>query len=77
MITLDSDPKLNAVNIGASILRLLVKSDYVENEIDSLYVRIKNEYGASYEVFVYTLDWLYIIGAIDLSEQGKITHATQ
>jgi len=76
MITIDSDPKLNPINIGASILNKLAVSDYTEIEISMLYQNIKNEFNASYDVFVYSLDWLFIIGAIQLSEKGNITYAT-
>lgn len=74
MITIDSDPKLNPVNIGAFILNRMAASDYTEIEIDVLYENVKNEFNASYDIFVYTLDWLYIAGAICLSENGKIAH---
>ncbi|MEZ8234782.1 ABC-three component system middle component 6 [Vibrio splendidus] len=76
MITLDSDPTLNPVNIGAMILTSISESDYTEVKIQDLYYLVKKEFGASYDVFAYTLDWLYIIGAINLSEDGLIEHAT-
>jgi len=76
MITIDSDPKLNPINIGASILNKMANSEYAEIEIETLYGSIKEEFNASYDVFVYTLDWLFIVGAIKLSEQGKIAYAT-
>lgn len=77
MITIDSDPKLNPVNIGAFILNRMAVSDYteIEIEIDILYEDVKDKFNASYDIFAYTLDWLFIAGAICLSENGKITHA--
>lgn len=74
MITIDSDPKLNPVNIGAFILIRMAASDYTEVEIEILYENVRNEFNASYDIFVYTLDWLYVAGAICLSENGRITH---
>lgn len=76
MITIDSDPKINPVNIGAFILSKMANSDYTETDIDSLYQGVKDEFNASYDIFVYTLDWLYIIGAISLSENGNISYAS-
>lgn len=76
MITIDSDPKLNPINIGASILNNMGNSDYTEIEIDVLYQSVKDEFNASYDVFVYTLDWLFVVGAIQLSEKGYITYAS-
>lgn len=75
MITIDSDPKLNPINIGAYILNAISKNDYTEIEIEHLYANVKNEFNASFEVFVYALDWLFIAGAICLSEKGRITYA--
>lgn len=74
MITIDSDPKLNPINIGAFILSVMAAYDYTEIEIESLFKVVRSEFNASYDVFVYTLDWLFIAGAIRLSEKGNITY---
>ena len=74
MITIDSDPKLNPINIGAFILNVIATYDYTEIEIESLFETVRSEFNASYDVFVYTLDWLFIAGAIRLSEKGNITY---
>jgi len=75
MITIDSDPKLNPINIGAFILNLMAKYDYMEIEIESLFEEVRSEFNASYDVFVYTLDWLFVAGAVRLSEKGNVTYA--
>ncbi|OEE77130.1 hypothetical protein A1OQ_05675 [Enterovibrio norvegicus FF-162] len=77
MITIDSDPKLNPIYIGASILNVLNESDFIEIEIEDLHSSIKRAFDTSYEVFAFALDWLYIIGAIDLNEDGLITYAVK
>ena len=74
MITIDSDPKLNPVNIGAFILNRIASNDFKEIELKVLYESVRKEFNASYDIFVYTLDWLFIAGAISLSENGSITH---
>lgn len=76
MITIDSDPKLNPVNIGAFILNKMAAYDYTEIEIESLFEEVKAEFNASHDVFVYTLDWLFVAGAICLSEKGNVTYET-
>lgn len=75
MITIDSDPQLNPVRIGAKILNLLAGSDLTEIETEMLYNEIKQEFNSSYDIFVYSLDWLYVIGAIGMTEQGAIHRA--
>lgn len=74
MITIDSDPKLNPINIGAFILNRMAEYDYTEIEIENLFEDVRAEFYASYDVFVYTLDWLFVAGAIRLSEKGNITY---
>ncbi len=76
MITIDSDPKLNPVNIGAFILNKMANSDYTEVEIENLYEDVRGEFNASYDIFVYTLDWLFVAGALRLSGDGNITYET-
>lgn len=77
MITIDSDPTLNPIFIGASILNNMTSFEYSEVEIEKLYESVKVEFGASYDVFVYTLDWLYIVGAIQLNEKGNVEYAAE
>jgi len=76
MITIDSDPKLNPVNIGAFILNKMAAYNYTEIEIEHLFEKVRDEYNASYDVFVYTLDWLFVAGAINISETGNLMYAT-
>jgi hypothetical protein len=76
MITIDSDPKLNPIYIGAFILNYFEQIDFIEVEIESLYEEVKSEFNISYDVFTFTLDWLFLAGAIQLNEIGKISYAT-
>ena len=76
MITIDSDPMLNPIYIGASILNELSSIDFTEIGIVELYAAIKDKLDMSYEVFTFSLDWLYIIGALDLNENGFLVYAT-
>lgn len=76
MITIDSDPKLNPVNIGAFILNKMASYNYTEIEVEVLFEEVKTEFKASYDVFVYTLDWLFVAGAIRLSEKGNVMYET-
>lgn len=73
MITVDSDPKLNPIKIGAFILNKMSTYNYTEIEIEELYKHVINEFGASYDVFAYTLDWLFVAGAIELNSKVNIT----
>ena len=76
MITIDSDPMLNPIYIGATILNELTSIDFTEMGIEELYAAIKDKLDMSYEVFTFSLDWLYIIGALDINENGFLVYAT-
>jgi len=75
MITIDSDPVLNPIYIGANILNELALSKFTDIKIEDLYEKTKMRFDISYEVFVYALDWLYVIGAINLNLNGCIENA--
>ncbi|MFC3914630.1 ABC-three component system middle component 6 [Pseudaeromonas sharmana] len=77
MLTIDSDPTINPVNIGAFIILIMNDMTHIDISISSLYEITKNEFNLSYDVFVYTLDWLYVIGVIELNDRGNIQYATK
>ena len=75
MITIDSDPIINPFYLGAAIISELASSDFTEMEIDELYNLATEKFDISYEIFACALDWLYIIGVIDLNSDGCIEYA--
>ncbi len=75
MITIDSDPILNPFYLGAAIISELASSDFTKMKIDELYELSKEKFDISYEIFACALDWLYIIGVIDLNSDGCIEYA--
>jgi len=77
MITIDSDPMLNPIYLGASILNEFHCSSYTEIKIESLYMIIKDKFDTSYEVFAVALDWLFVIGIIDINENGLLEYAVK
>lgn len=76
MITIDSDPVLNPVKIGAKVLLVISDLEVTAIPVEELYSNIRDEFEASYEVFTLALDWLYVIGAIELNDNGLIEYAT-
>ncbi|WP_432704847.1 ABC-three component system middle component 6 [Cobetia amphilecti] len=70
MITIDSDPVINPVNIGGHILYLLSQSNKAQRPIDELYKALFAKFEISYNVYVHSLDWLFVIGAIDITQDG-------
>lgn len=77
MITIDSDPVFNPVNIGAHILNFMSRDESNHTTLHKLYRYISKELDVSYEVFTYALDWLYAIEAIDMDDNGVINYASK
>ncbi|EPH0535955.1 ABC-three component system middle component 6 [Klebsiella pneumoniae] len=77
MITIDSDPKANPVYIGSVVLRLFQSNDSMVIEISRLYDLVNAVLELSFDLFLYSLDWLFIIGAIELDGNGGVVYAAQ
>ena len=77
MITIDTDPKANPVYIGSVVLRIFQSNDSMIIEISRLYDLVKSVFELSFDLFLYSLDWLFIIGAIELDGNGGIVYAAQ
>lgn len=77
MITIDTDPKANPVYIGSVVLRIFQSNDSMIIEISRLYELVNSVFELSFDLFLYSLDWLFIIGAIELDGNGGIVYAAQ
>ena len=77
MITIDTDPKANPVYIGSVVLRIFQRNDSMIIEISRLYDLVNSVFELSFDLFLYSLDWLFIIGAIELDGNGGIAYAAQ
>ncbi len=77
MITIDSDPKANPVYIGSVVLRLFQSNDSMVIEISRLYDLVNAVFELSFDLFLYSLDWLFILGAIELDGNGGVVYAAQ
>ncbi|WP_325891115.1 ABC-three component system middle component 6 [Grimontia sp. NTOU-MAR1] len=77
MLTIDSDPIINPINIGAHILNLMSKNNDKPLNVEEIYDHISKELDISYEVFTFSLDWLYAIEAINLDDDGIIKYASK
>ena len=77
MITIDTDPKANPVYIGSVVLRIFQSNDSMIFEISRLYDLVNSVFELSFDLFLYSLDWLFIIGAIELDGNGGIAYAAQ
>ncbi|MDN2488492.1 hypothetical protein MML63_23005 [Kosakonia sacchari] len=77
MITIDTDPKANPIYIGGLILRIFRANDSRVIEISLLYDMVNDLLELSFDLFLYSLDWLFVIGTIQLDRNGDIIYAAQ
>lgn len=77
MITIDTDPKANPIYIGGLILRIFRANDSRVIDITNLYDMVNDFLELSFDLFLYSLDWLFIIGTVQLDGNGGIIYAAQ
>ncbi|HDR2792792.1 MULTISPECIES: ABC-three component system middle component 6 [Enterobacter] len=77
MITIDTDPKANPIYIGGLILRVFRDNDSRIIDITSLFEMVNDTLELSFDLFLYSLDWLFIIGTVQLDGNGDIIYAAQ
>ncbi|MBD2794474.1 hypothetical protein ID852_15785 [Xenorhabdus sp. 42] len=75
MITIDTDPKANLIYLGGYIIKLFQNSNSRRIEITILYDYVNDFIELSFELFLYSLDWLFIIDVIELDENGDVIYA--
>ncbi|EMY7636972.1 hypothetical protein ABCT75_000982 [Citrobacter freundii] len=77
MITIDTDPKANPIYIGGLILRAFRDNDSRIIDITNLFDMVNDTLELSFDLFLYSLDWLFIIGTVQLDGNGGIIYAAQ
>ncbi|KAA1189838.1 ABC-three component system middle component 6 [Photorhabdus heterorhabditis] len=75
MITIDTDPKVNLIYLGGHIIKLFQNSDTRRFEVSTLYDYVNDSIELSFELFLYSLDWLFVIDIIELDENGDVIYA--
>lgn len=66
----DTHPENKIYYWGALVIELLQELTSADIDYLSLYKVVKRKYGISMELFALTLDWLFLLGAIDRSNGG-------
>lgn len=75
MITIDSDPEANPIFIGGLIISFFNSSDSKIKKISILFEEVKIVIKISFDIFLQALDWLFIIGVVDLNDNGDLVYA--
>ena len=75
LMIIDSDkhPEKNLFYIGARLIEIIQNSKKLEFEIETLLEQYNNCYKKiSIDYLLLGLDWLYILGFIDINEKGSV-----
>jgi uncharacterized protein YueI len=73
IISKDINPERDYYYLGAKVIEILSKSDVKKHDYFSTFEELKSSENISINLFTLTLDWLFILGAIEKSERGFIT----
>lgn len=72
LISSDVHPTNDIYYIGSQLLALLDRFDTHEWEVIDLYQESKSAYNLSYGLFMLAVEWLYLLGALDLCDEGRL-----
>ncbi|AJM72050.1 ABC-three component system middle component 6 [Mycoplasma yeatsii] len=64
------NPKLCIYYNASIILEILEKNE--KSDIVFLYENVSKQNGMSFPIFLLSLDWLYLIDAININEKGVV-----
>lgn len=68
------NPDFSLYSLGAVLIRVLRESAVNVHDSSVLYYDFKNAVGQdlSFSVYLYTLDWLFILGLVSIDDKGDI-----
>ena len=72
IVSKDTNPAKDLYYIGGLILQYFMENSVKTIEYHDFVVQFKKKYNFSANIITLSLDWLYIIGYIDLNAEGDI-----
>lgn len=74
MIINEAHPNLSIYRLGASLISILTNSPLEKFDVLYLYESLKKRTSndISFGYFMLTLDWLYLLNLVELTENGDI-----
>lgn len=73
IISKDINPERDYYYLGAKVVEILAKTEDKKHDYFLTFEELKSSENISISLFTLTLDWLFLLGAIDKSEKGFIT----
>jgi len=72
IISKDTNPAKDIYYTGGLILQYFIKNSIKVIGCNDFVQNLKNEYNLSTNMIFLSLDWLYILGSVDLNADGEI-----
>lgn len=72
IVSRDINPEKDFYYLGGKIIEILSKTDEIKVDFFNVYNILKVNENISINLFTLTLDWLFLIGAINKSEKSHI-----
>lgn len=72
IVSKDINPERDFYFLGAKIIELINPNESNEINFFDIFEKINSTEKLSINLFTLTLDWLFLIGAIDISKNGNL-----
>lgn len=72
IISKDTNPEKDLYYLGAQIIDILISTDTMEFDYVELFHSLRLKMKITSNLYVLSLDWLFLLGAIELSNEGNI-----
>jgi len=72
IISRDINPERDFYYLGAKVIEILAHEKDIRADFFNVFEQLNSSEKISINLFTLTLDWLYLIGAINKSENGGI-----
>ena len=72
IVSKDTNPEKDLYYLGARVLEVLVSRQVQDTDYVTLLGDLRAEKPISNDLYSLTLDWLYLLGAIELTDKGNI-----
>jgi hypothetical protein len=72
IVSKDTHPERDFYYLGAKVIEIISKTDESNLNFFEIFEKLNASEKVSVNLFVLTLDWLYLIGAINKLEKGRI-----
>jgi len=72
IVSKDTNPEKDLYYLGAQVLEVLASTDTSEVDYVDIFINLKSKIQITNSLYALSLDWLYLLGAIEISKEGNI-----